>query len=231
MTNLYSSDRVDKIARIMPSFTDVAQTGDQVHLGLVGDPMFPEEYKNQRPMATISNIEQTESGAVVTLSHADGSTQVINPGSLSPNQVWEFTDDAFKNVLEREQKAAMRAETPIHDVSESPDYRGVNDLRDEITQLRAELEQERILRMNFNNTYIETLNELSQDIIGISRGEEVQFSNLLHNEYDKMRGEMSLYRGAESPAASEVSDYDLASDMEDDVFSDASFEGDVTEFY
>ena len=75
MTNLYSSDRVDKIARIMPSFTDVARTGDQVHLGLVGDPMFPEEYKNDRPMATISNIEQTESGAVVTLSHADGSTQ------------------------------------------------------------------------------------------------------------------------------------------------------------
>ena len=32
-----------------------------------------------------------------------------------------------------------------------------------------------------------------------------------------MRGEMSLYRGAESPAASEVSDYDLASDMDDDV--------------
>ena len=126
----------------------------------------------------------------------------------------------------------MRAETPIHDVaSESPDYRGVNDLRDEIKQLRAELEQERILRMNFNNTYIETLNELSQDIIGISKGEEVQFSNLLHNEYDKMRGEMSLYRGAESPAASEVSDYDLASDMDDDVLSEASLEGDVTEFY
>lgn len=228
--SMYASDRVEKISRIMPSFAEVAQVGDTVNLGLVGDPLFPDAYTSERPMATISAVDHHQDGTTVTLTHGDGRTQVIPPGSLAPNQVWEYTDNAFEKVLQREHDYAARAEEAV--MPEPPDYRGTDDLRREVQQLRADLEAERALRQDFNNTYIETLKEFSHDIIGVANGSGVTFATMFSEEYDKMRAESSLYRGATSsgsaasPAASdaEFEDYD-------DGLSEASMKENLTDFF
>ena len=212
---MYAPNRVEKIARIMPQFSEVAEVGDEVELGLKGDPLFPDSFKLERPLATISAVDHHSSGTVVTLTHANGTNQTIQPGSLSPDAVWEFTDNTFQNVLQREEQLASRAEEPV-----MPEYRGVDDLRQEIAQLRMDLDAERATRLNFNNTYIETLKEMSHDIIGLSQGAEVTFANMFSQEYDRMRGETSLYDAAS-----------VASDVEIDALSEASIREDLTDYF
>lgn len=230
---MYASDRVEKIARIMPSFAEVAEIGDTVELGLKGDPLFPDAYATERPMATISGVNHQEDGTTVTLMHADGSSQVIAPGALAPTQVWEYTDSAFEKVLQREHDYAARAEESIMPPPQMPDYRGTDALRLEVQQLRADLEAERALRQNFNNTYIETLKEFSHDIIGVANGSGVTFATMFSEEYDKMRAESSLYRGVDagggvaSPAASEFEFEDF-----DDALSEASMQDEhLTDYF
>lgn len=213
---LYDSSRVEKIAKITPYFTQVARVGDSVHMGLQGDPMFPKQFEQNRPMATITGIDRREDGTQVTLTHSNGATQTVSEYTISPSEVWEFTDATFNKVLSRERDAAAkeRAETTM-----AASYRGVEDLSSEIDTLRAELAAERKLTRNFHNVYIATLNELTKDMRNIESGVPTSFARTFNAEYEKMRAESgmlddnAMYRGADE--LSEVSDVRNDDDLTD----------------
>lgn len=204
---LYDSDRLEKISRITPYFTKVARVGDVVYRGLEGDPQFPREWNRNRPTARITDITQTSDGTVLTMS-SRGETFTVDEHTIAPTKVWEFTDDTFKNVLAREraEHTLMQSKPNVPAI----DYRGIENMRSEITLLRSELEKERTYNRNFHNVYIQSLSEIAKDIIGVENGTGTNFAKTFEQEYTKMRAENSLYRGSEDEMSA-------ASDSEADV--------------
>lgn len=182
----YDKERVNKISQIMPQFSKVAQVGDTVLMGLEGDPLFPASFKTNRPSATITNIVERENDYMISLKNKkDGSVQKVSSLSIAGDQVWEFDDKSFKNVLER-QKATheARAEPSI------PEYRGAEDvkqLKSEIALLRNELKAERENTRNFHNTMIASMNEMAGDICKLdTSGKHTEFCRVLNKEYSNL---------------------------------------------
>jgi hypothetical protein len=141
---------------------------------------------------------------IVTIrDHESGKVRAFSSTSIKPNEVWEFTDSSFKNVLQREQ-VKHRAEQAINQAPEEV-YRGsdqINMLRDEISNLRAMIEMETNQRKDFSNTVIETMKEIASDVC--KSNSDAPFCRMFQSEYTKMvnRAEGGIYRGS---GASEVS--------------------------
>ena len=87
-----------KIAKITPYFTQVARVGDSVHMGLQGD-MFPKQFEQNRPMATITGIDRRRRGRVMT--HSNGATQTVSEYD-QPNQGLGVADATFGKILSRD---------------------------------------------------------------------------------------------------------------------------------
>lgn len=228
--SVYQPDRISKISRIMPQFTKVAAVGDTVMMGLEGDPAFPTAWKNgTRPMATITDVVSEVDGTSVKLRMDDGTQKVVNEYSIAPGDVWEYTDEAFSNVMERERKAqeiAMsRAETPVADASYRGDKSIVDDLRQEVELLKAQLSEERALTRSFQNTYIMTMKELANDVMKLDTSGSASFCRTFAHEYDKMqaRAEQSIYRGSTNNATDvHTTEMKAEQDDDEDEFSEES---------
>ena len=136
----YDADRISKISQIMPQFSDVARPGDRVLMGLEGDPLFPYSSES-RPGATIMDVQKSGDEYLIDLQMGDGSTKHVSSLTLSPTETWEFTEDAFRGVLDRQEPETQPS-----------DYRGNdNSVESEISQLRAELDTERQTTRDINN--------------------------------------------------------------------------------
>ena len=225
--SVYQPERIDKISRIMPQFSKVARVGDTVLMGLEGDPAFP--YGADRPMATITDVSDGMDGTSVKLRLNDGTVKTVNEYSIAPGDVWEYTDEAFANVMDRERKAQdaqmARAEPSLGDAV----YRGeTEDLRKQVQELRAELAEEKRLARSFHNTYIMTMKELASDVLKLdSVGDCANFCRTFSNEYDKMkaRAEESLYRGRQQQYEEEEED------ISDDSGDEEEHLGSLTDYF
>ena len=156
--------------------------------------------------------------------------------TLAADQVWEFDDISFQNVLNRQAAnvAQSRAES-------EPEYRGTEDmniveqLMMEVQGLKQELHAERENNKNFHNTMIASMNELANDIIKVEGdSNRAEFCRVLTDEYSKLmasRAEDSVYRGTEDDD-DEEDDEDDEDDEEDDADEDEEeFSADETDFF
>tara|TARA_B100001741_G_scaffold15422_1_gene11726 strand:- start:973 stop:1698 length:726 start_codon:yes stop_codon:yes gene_type:complete len=236
----YDAERVNKISQIMPQFAQVAQVGDIVHLGLEGDPLFPSSFSASRPSGTITSIEERANDHLIGMQLQDGSNVKYSSMTLAADQVWEFTDDTFQNVMQR-QKEIHRAESPVEVAPESapqetaqPEYRGTSDdmqsLMNEISALKQQLSVERENNKNFHNTMIASMNEMANDICKLdSSGNNAEFCRTLTSSYGKLmeaRAEEQLYRGK-----NEESDEDDEEDEEEEEEEEDDFSADDTDFF
>ena len=119
----FDVERVNKISQIMPQFSKVANKGDTVLMGLEGDPLFPFKNDETRPSGVITEIKHRENDSLITLNMNDGTTKEFSSMSLAADQVWEFDDESFQNVMERQKKEMDRAEESVPEPE--PEYRGV----------------------------------------------------------------------------------------------------------
>lgn len=217
----FDPERVSKISQIMPQFGKVAQPGDTVLMGLEGDPLFPTDWKDSRPTAKVLGVQERANDQLVSLQMQDGTVQTVSSMSLAADQVWEFDDTSFRNVLERQRRQtdteyrgvdnatkndmetlqAMRND--IETLKESmAQYRGTNALQDEIKDLRLQLQAERDQTKAFHNTVIASMNEMAGDICKLdSSGKSTEFCQVLKSEYSKLlnRAEDTLYKGVAEP--------------------------------
>jgi hypothetical protein len=210
MTSIYDAERLDKIAQIVPQFSKVAEKGDTVMLGLEGDPSFPVKYRGDaRPTATIVDKEEQDDELHITLKMSDGTTKRVSSWTISPYDVWEYTDAAFRDVMEREtrkQEAINRAEASTFRGVEKVEEKG--DTKELIKQLRAEIDAERSNMRSFQNTIITSLQEMAGDILNIDKavggGNRAEFSTIFRKEYAKMDQKQldpieSAYRASSFP--------------------------------
>ncbi len=220
MSQGYLSERIEKISQIMPSFAQVAQPGDKVLLGLEGDPCFPQEFNTNRPECTITSIQQRKDDHLLNLSLPDGTTKEVSSLTLAADQVWEFTDATFANVLERE-KNINRAESSFQ-----PLYRGTNneisDLRSQIQELKTMIEEDRNNTKHFHNTMVASVNEVAADVCKLDSSDSCEFCKTLTTEYNSLmsRAEGNIeYRGVDSDSE-ESTDDDDDDDEEEEESSD-----------
>tara|TARA_B110000046_G_C13020337_1_gene410815 strand:- start:2536 stop:3303 length:768 start_codon:yes stop_codon:yes gene_type:complete len=224
--SVYHPERIAKISRIMPQFAKVAAAGDAVMMGLEGDPAFPFT-ATPRPTGIITDVISQVDGTSIKLRMDDGSEKVVNEYSIAPGDVWEYTDTSFENVMERELKGqqivASRAEKPI--VDDTP-YRGPNAeevrlLSAEVAKMKADMAAEHRVVRSFHNTYIMSLKELTDDIIGVSK--DAKFSKCFSEKYEEMaRAENSIYRGSHRRESGTMLGHEVGDDDDTDVDDGAS---------
>lgn len=222
-SQVYDQDRISKISKIMPQFNKVANVGDKVLMGLEGDPSFPFS-TGSRPEGTIVSIDKKKDGTEIQFHMNDGSNKTVNEYSIAPGDVWEYSDESFSKVMEREREAQemrmARAEKKV--TVPSTTYRGdENSLMQEIKQLRSDLNAERELTRNFHNTYIASLHELAQDVCRLDTdGKHANFCRTFNSEYEKMqsRAETTMYRGTKSKYDD---DEDEEEEDEEELFSES----------
>ena len=228
MAQVFDPDRISKISQIMPQFAQVAAVGDTVLMGLEGDPAFPYKRDN-RPSAVVSNIEKKHGNIEVTLTMSDGTKKTVGEYTISPSEVWEFTDSSFAKVMERErrQQETQLAKQQEHAESRMQTYRGnsASSLHEEVAMLRAELESERQLTRNFHNTYITSLHELASDVCKLdSTGKCAAFCRTFNAEYEKMqsRAEQSVYRGTRTSSRNDNDEEDDEEEEQDEELMTSS---------
>lgn len=175
-SGIFSEDRVNNISEIMPKLSEHVQVGDQILLGLEGDPNFPYEM-SERPEGVVRNVSNTNGLVDLSVELNNGDLVKLSAGSIAPDQVWEFTEDSFRNVLERNIKVSSTVEsaaTPVDDLSA---YRGSND----VSELKAMLETQIKENNEFNQTLVKTLNEIAKDVVSLNP--EAKFCSVFASEY------------------------------------------------
>ena len=210
--NLYNPERVKKIGEIMPGLLGYAEPGDEITLGLHGDPEFPSAYRGSRPVGIIKNIKN-ENGTTIVEARMDGGEILNLPStSIGAYDTWEFTDKGFKNVLKREEEKASRSEGAFRgSVNES------SSLEHRIQKLEDSIRKIELNQNSFRSTIVSTFKEVANDVhsLGEKQGLETKFCGSLvgkYNTYAK-KEEEKMFRGSE-----QNSEYD----SEDEVLTESS---------
>lgn len=206
---IYDSDRIGKIAQIVPKFSELAQPGDTVDLGLMGDPSFPEKYRSSRPSGTVTRVENNGQGRDVHIKLSNGTSKIVSDTTIDPMSVWEFTDASFQNVLERQQppKAYRGRADPAPAVN-------VEAIHTKLHSLASKLQQSDDSNVAFRNTVITTLSAVAKEVselqsAGKYRGgsHATTFCTTLAAEYSGMVNRSdSTYRGTNEAMFSSDSD-------------------------
>lgn len=212
-SSIYDTDRLTKIAEIMPRFSEHAEVGDEIMFGLEGDPAFPKDFENARPTGSIIRTKNTEHGKAFKVKMSTGKVVSVAPNSFDPQHVWEFTDESFQKVLERSMKNSEVEEAEEAEAEPVPSYRGSNDseieeLRREVQEMRRSFDDEIAESRAFNNTLIATMNEMANDIC--KSNADAEFCKVFTSEYRSMIGSENEKGTSESPSPfdSDFSDSD-----------------------
>lgn len=206
--SLYDPERVSSIAEIMPRFAAHVQPGDRLMLGISDDPLFPEDYRYERPEGTVVHVKALDDSGehtTVRMRMDNGSIVDLHPGTVDPERLWEYTDASYQKVLER--------------TSPEPAYRGsggadnpVQELRNEIAQMRADYDNELQDVRVFNNTLLATLHEMASDVCNTSSN--APFCSVFVSEYKNMMKNEAVDA---KPSAFFNSDVESDDDYDDDV--------------
>jgi hypothetical protein len=196
--NLYDPERIQKIGEILPGLCQFARSGDEIALGLVGDPEFPTSYRGSRPVGVIESIDEENDATIVKARMEDGTLMSLPSTTIGAFNSWEFTDKGFEKVLVREEERA-RAESSLR--NPPTEYRGASDNIDSrMNQLEDALRRFELTQNSFRKTVVSTFKEVASDVNRLSQttGSEAKFCSSLSARYEDMmqaRAESS-FRGA-----------------------------------
>ncbi len=195
--NLYDPERIKNIGEIMPGLISYAEVGDEIALGLEGDPAFPDVYRGSRPTGVITGFSKNNDETIVT-AKIDGETMNLPSNTIGAYNTWEFTSKGFEKVKEREELKASRAEAQMR----SSQYRGVNDMEERILRLEESIKKIESLNDSFRSTVVSTFNNVCREVdqVAEKQGLNAKFCGTLAKKYSqvvKSRSEKT-FRGTEA---------------------------------
>ena len=185
---------MSRIQQIVPAFSEHAEAGDVIHLGLEGDDYFPATYRGNRPELTVVRKELASDGSYDIVAR-DNSTQeevMLRGNSGDPRWWWECSDGSFEEVLAREGRKYRGAVETVDTGS----------LEERISKLERDYRSALQETTRFKNAAVEAMSEIAREVSGIGNA---PFSRMLHNEY---RGSMNQL----THRASVLDDYSSSSD-------------------
>lgn len=213
--NLYEPNRLQNIGEIMPGLIQYAQVGDEIALGLVGDPMFPDSYRGSRPTGVIKSIENVNDETIVR-ADINGEIMDLPSNTIGAYNTWEFTEKGFETVKAREELKASRAEEELV----KQDYRGVTEnLENRLKALEEAVQKIASTQTSFRSTVVSTIKEVASEVNNLSstQGLESKFCGTLVGKYNdlvKSRSE-SQFRGTKNEEFEHGSEHEN-SDVEND---------------
>lgn len=157
MESFYDAARVEHIKDVMPKILGMARPNDRIVMGMTGDPLLASNARREE--GTIASID----GSVVNVRMDTGQMRELDSTSMHPGNLFEFTEDTFMDVMKR--NVEMNGMHP---------YRGSNSIPTDIPTMHKEF-------MEFQNSVIDTLAELSNDISKMST--EKTFAQTFVQEY------------------------------------------------
>lgn len=214
----YDPERIQKIAKITPNFLDFARSGDDIQLGMDGDPAFPPSYRGtNRPVGKIIRVTG-EPGSRVCVATFRGVEKELREGETAAWNIWEFTQSGFDRVMERVQKEQAEKKAADKQKEAASSYRGVlssgkdrrmASLSNEVVDMKKQLN-------HIHNIVLSVSDGLARDIKGMSdKSHEPVFAGALLKEMESYRGS-SMYRGM----TSKLQEDEFAFSDEDDDLSD-----------
>lgn len=196
MSRAYDPERVAKLADIMTKFTSHAQVGDEIYLGIAGDPEMPARYRgSERPKGVITKIKNEGSELATLRVRLDtGKTIDLPSHNIAGDRVWEFTDSAWEKVMSRNvaDNSYRGSSTSNEDLSA---------LRSDIASLANKYDREIAEAREFNNALVESIAQITGEVM--QTNPDAKFSKVFQQEYKSM-----------SKASKNASPFD--SDFEDD---------------
>ena len=215
MSELYNEDRVRRLARIQRSFSSCVRVGDQIEFGLAGDPLFPQEYRGNRPKGRVIRVKGVGTdGASIRVKLTSGSVVDVMPYSLDPRRVWEFTDEFFPQVVKRNQtNVESTTESSKNEPLPSPTYGSMVPKSDyeallkKVDILSSRLEKEVEESKNFNGAIVASFSEMANEVRKVSK-EDTPFCNTFSDQYRSMVESGGVQKSMSSPFDSDFSDSD-----------------------
>lgn len=167
----FATERVERISKIMPAFSENAMPGDQIVLGLEGDSLFPNAYRSNRPHMTVVQSKRTESGYdIEAMDNSTKEVMTLSSNAIDPRTVWEFTDASFENVM-------LRAEQKYRRSSLEQETGG---LYEKVNQLESLYRSSVSENAKFRNAVIEGMSEMAKEVSSMGNA---PFCALLNKEY------------------------------------------------
>lgn len=242
----FDPERIAKIANIVPNFIDFAAPGDEIHLGLEGDPAMPTVYRgSERPTGHIVSIRGNRGERVVEVKLKSGATMELAEPETSPFKVWEFTDEGYKGVLLRAENAAKaRAEEEAKRAAAKQEkstkvtaYRGsraagqlsvldkkfrgvIANQAAQQKQLRDEMSEVRKQVAHMHNIVLSVSDGLSRDIQALRNSKEPTFSGALLSEMKRSDDAGSTVKLTEKKGSKEVDHAPISFSDEEGELSD-----------
>jgi hypothetical protein len=200
----YDPERVAKLAEIATKFTSHAMVGDEIVLGIAGDPEMPARYRNgARPKGVITRIKNEGTEHATLRVHLDtGKTIDLAPHNISGERVWEFTDASWAKVLARNSEPAPKKNAAYRgSASSSGDE--LSSLREQLSSLSAKYDRDMAEAKEFNSALVDSIAQITGEVV--QTNPNAKFSRVFQSEYKGM-----------SKNSKEASPFD--SDIDDDEY-------------
>ena len=201
---VFSPDRVSRLAKISTKFHAHAAVGDRVVLGIKGDDQMPARYRNAatRPSGTIVKIknEGTER-ATLRVQLDTGRNVDLLPYQLDGGRVWEFAESSWPKVLARSRgtdaaSSSYRGSSPGDDLSQ---------MRQQMNDMTQRFDRQMAEQQTFSNALVESIAQITGEMQQSNPGKG-GFSKVFQEEYRGMNKRVK----EEGP----VFDSDIGSDDE-----------------
>lgn len=196
---VYNPERVSKLQKISTRFHSHAAVGDRIVMGIEDDPAMPPKYRGTggRPEGTIVKIKnEGMSNASLRVRMDDQRMCDLHPYTLDAEKVWEFTESSWPSVLAR-----ANPETAYRGSAASDASGEIASLRQQLDEMRSNLQRERTEDGEFRNALIESMAQITGEVA--STNKDAKFSRVFQQEF----------RGAK-PVRAQDGMFD--SDIEDD---------------
>lgn len=245
---VFSPDRMSKLMDIVPRFNAYVKEKDVLHMGIIGDSLYPESFAENRPEATVMSVRSDSDGVELRMrDNQSGEEFIIPKNNATPELLWEFSPNTFENVLQRAMASEDSEDEPERDVVvdevveefHSGDVGGAgiaadgpssNINPDPMSSIVQELNETRA----FANNVVKVLNHQTKELMrldksmrsafqemGMNVESPLKFSHMFRSEHKAMMGSDS----DSSSVASDVSDVSELSELSDSSSSSESSAG------
>jgi hypothetical protein len=239
--DLWDIDRIRNIGSIMERYSKHLEEGHRIRLGIDGDPCNIYRNASDAPVGTVVSIHkpENEEGMVRFSLRMDSDDTLIelDNRNVDPSKIWEIDPmylDEFNDSMLKNQDKHNKESIERESINEQ--YRGQTEAR--LADLTDQLSRIEDINADFRATTASTLRYIAADLLRLSQGEQVEFSQEYADRYDlavskneDFRGELQKKR-EEAISRNDRHDYDISNlevlnppslsydDLESDVLTD-----------
>lgn len=186
--NLWDPERLRIIGSIMERYSKHLAEGHRVRLGLEGDPCSIYRKAEDAPTGTVVSIQRPDDeGGMLRFAvkmDSDDTLIELDNRNVDPTKVWEidpqFIDEFRGSIMDENDEEVHNDETKERVIDEN--YRGETEAR--FTGIADQLSRLEDVNSDFRATTASTLRYIAADLLRLSQGEQLEFSQHYADRYD-----------------------------------------------